>query len=130
MADPVAIAPGVRSEADPAPPPAMTRFQSQSVLAYLRRRRAGAEPPAVMGDDLLAATTFANICVGCHRIAGEGGESAPDLSQVGARREAAAIKRIIRDPTSEFPDTMMPPYGERLSEDQINALVQYLSKRR
>jgi ubiquinol-cytochrome c reductase cytochrome b subunit len=130
MADPVAIAPGVRSEADPAPPPAMTRFQAQSVLAYLRRTRAGAHPPQVSNEDLLAATTFANICVGCHKIAGEGGESAPDLSRVGGRRAAAAIKRIIRDPTSEFPDTMMPPYGEQLSEDQIDALVQYLSRRR
>lgn len=130
MADPVAIAPGVRSESDAAPAPLMTRFQSQSVLAYLRRIRAGAAPPQVEGDDLVAANTFANMCAGCHKIAGEGGESAPDLSQVGRRRDPATIKRIIRDPTSEFPDTMMPPYGERLSDQQINALVQYLSKRR
>lgn len=130
MADPVAIAPGVRSEADPAPPPLMTRFESRSVLAYLRRTRAGAEPPQVSEEDLLATVTFSNTCVGCHKIAGEGGESAPDLSRVGARREPAAIKRIIRDPTSVFPDTMMPPYGERLTEHQIDALVQYLSKRR
>ena len=107
----------------------MTRFQAQSVLAYLRRIRAGASLPQVSDEDRLAVNTFANMCVGCHKVAGEGGESAPDLSHVGARRDAAAIRRIIRDPTSEFPDTMMPPYGERLSEQQINALVQYLSKR-
>lgn len=95
MADPVAIAPGVRSE-----------------------------------TDLVAVTTFANLCVACHKIAGEGGDIAPDLSRVRARRDLASIKRIISDPTSEFPDTMMPPYGERLSEQQINALVQYLGKRR
>lgn len=130
MADPITIAPGVRSDDDPAPPPLLTRFQSQSVLAYLRRIRAGSEPPQVSDDDILAATTFSNTCVGCHKIAGEGGESAPDLSRVGARREASAIKKMIRDPTSEFPDTMMPPYGERLSENEINALVQYLSKQR
>ena len=130
MADPVAIAPGVRSESDPAPPPQMTRFQAQAVLAYLRRIRAGAKPPSITDDIRLAATTFANMCVGCHKIAGEGGESAPDLSRVGARRNAAGIKRIIQDPTSEFPDTMMPPYRERLTEQQIDALVHYLSNRR
>jgi ubiquinol-cytochrome c reductase cytochrome b subunit len=130
MADPVAIAPGVRTEDDPAPPPQMTRFQSQAVIAYLRRIRAGASPPQLSDDDRLAANTFSNMCAGCHKIAGEGGENAPDLSQVGSRRDPVAIKRIIRDPTSEYPDTMMPPYGERLSDDQINALVQYLSKRR
>ncbi len=129
MADPVAIAPGVRTDADPAPPPVLTRFQSQSVLAYVRRTRAGAVPPRLDEDDLLAATTFANMCVGCHTIAGEGGESGPDLSRVGARRDGDSIRRIIRDPTSVFPDTMMPPYGERLSERQIAVLTQYLARR-
>jgi ubiquinol-cytochrome c reductase cytochrome b subunit len=130
MADPVAIAPGVRTESDPAPSPLLTRFQAQSVLAYLRRVRAGATPPQVNDEEKLATTTFSNMCVACHKIAGEGGESAPDLSHVGSRRDAAAIKRIIKDPTSEFPDTMMPPFGERLSEQQINALAQYLARRR
>ena len=130
MADPVAIAPGVRSEKDPAPPALLTRFQAQSVLAYLRRIRAGATPPQVNDEERLATTTFSNMCVACHKVSGEGGESAPDLTHVGSRRDAAAIKRIIKDPTSEFPDTMMPPFGERLSEQQINALAQYLARRR
>ena len=130
MADPVAIAPGVRSEADPAPPPQMTRFQAQSVLAYLRRIRAGATPPSSSGEEKLAATTFAGTCVGCHKIAGEGGASGPDLSTVGARRDAVSIRKIITDPTVEYPDTMMPTFGERLSASQIDALAQYLANRR
>jgi ubiquinol-cytochrome c reductase cytochrome b subunit len=130
MADPVAIAPGVRSESDPAPSPQMTRFQAQSVIAYLRRVRAGAVPPPLADDTKVAAVTFSTTCVGCHKIAGEGGESAPDLTHVGARRDAAAIKRIIRDPTTDYPDTMMPTFGERLSEQQITALAEYLARRR
>jgi mono/diheme cytochrome c family protein len=130
MADPVAIAPGVRSEGDPAPTPQMTRFQAQSVIAYLRRIRAGATLPALADDTRLAAVAFSTSCVGCHKIAGEGGESAPDLSHIGARRDAAAIKRIIRDPTTDYPDTMMPSFGERLSEQQITALAEYLARRR
>jgi ubiquinol-cytochrome c reductase cytochrome b subunit len=130
MADPAAIAPGVRTEDDPAPAPQMTRFQAQSVVAYLRRIRGGARPPHVSAQDRLAATTFAGTCVGCHKVAGEGGTSGPDLSRVGARRDAAAIRRIISDPTVEYPDTMMPTFGERLSAQQIDALAQYLAKRR
>ena len=130
MADPVAIAPGVRQEGDPAPSALLTRSQSQAVIAYLRRVRAGAVPPRLSEEDRLAPLTFSASCAGCHKISGEGGESGPDLSHVGSRREAAGIKRIIRDPTSEFPDTLMPPFGERLSEQQINALAQYLSNRR
>jgi ubiquinol-cytochrome c reductase cytochrome b subunit len=130
MADPVAIAPGVRTSADPAPPSLLTRAQAQSVLAYLRRIRAGADPPVLAEDARVAALSFATSCAGCHRISGEGGESGPDLSHVGSRRDAASIKRIIREPTSEFPDTLMPSFAERLSEQQINALVQYLAQRR
>ena len=111
MADPVAIAPGVRSESDPAPAAQLTRSQAQAVLAYLRRIRAGADPPALADDDRLAALTFSTACAGCHKISGEGGESGPDLSQVGRRREAESIKRIIREPTSEFPDTLMPSFA-------------------
>jgi ubiquinol-cytochrome c reductase cytochrome b subunit len=128
-ADPVAIAPGVRPAADPAPTALLTRLQSQSVLAYLRRIRAGAVPPQLSEDERLAANTFAISCAGCHKISGEGGENGPDLSDVGERRDAAAIKRILREPTSEYPDTLMPPFVERLSEQQLNALVQYLTAR-
>ena len=130
MADPIAIAPGVRTESDPSPSPLLTRPQSQAVLAYLRRIRAGAEPPQLSDEQRLAAITFSTSCAGCHKISGEGGESGPDLSEVGARRDAASIKRIIREPTSEYPDTLMPSFAERLSEQQINALVQYLANRR
>jgi ubiquinol-cytochrome c reductase cytochrome b subunit len=130
MADPVAIAPGVRSESEPAPSRLLTLPQSQAVLAYLRRIRAGATPPQLNEDQRLAAITFSTSCAGCHKISGEGGESGPDLSTVGERRDADSIKRIIREPTSEYPDTLMPPFAERLSEQQINALAQYLANRR
>jgi ubiquinol-cytochrome c reductase cytochrome b subunit len=130
MADPVAIAPGVRPKSEPAPEQLLTRAQSQAVLAYLRRIRAGATPPTLSDEQRLAAITFSNACAACHKVSGEGGESGPDLSLVGTRRDAPTIRRIIREPTAVIPDTMMPSFAERLSEQQINALVQYLSNRR
>lgn len=130
MADPVAIAPGVRSADDPAPPPHATRLQAQAILAYLRRTRAGSEVPPVTAEDRIAAVTFSNMCVGCHKISGEGGEAGPDLSAVGHRRDASSLRQVITDPTSQYPDTLMPAYAERLTAQQLDAIVQYLAKRR
>jgi ubiquinol-cytochrome c reductase cytochrome b subunit len=131
MADPVAIGPGVRTEDDPAPAPQMTRLQAQSVVAYLRKVRGGARTPqGVSADDHLAAGTFATMCVSCHKIAGEGGSTGPDLSKVGTRRDAASIRQLIADPTVEFPDTVMPIFRDRLNAEQIHSLAQYLAKRR
>lgn len=130
MADPIAIAPGVRPPDQPAGRPQLFRLQAQAVVAYLRRVRAGAREPDVQADDVRAALLFSNMCAACHTIAGEGGETGPDLSRVGARRSAASLRAIISDPTGEYPDTLMPAYAERLTEEQMSAIVNYLAKRR
>ena len=131
MMDPVAIAPGVRNEDDPAPTPQMTRLQAQSVVAYLRKVRGGARAPQnVNQEDHLAAGTFSAMCVSCHKIAGEGGTTGPDLSKVGGRRDFASIRQLIADPTSEYPDTVMPMFRNRLNGQQIDALARYLAKRK
>jgi mono/diheme cytochrome c family protein len=93
--------------------------------------RGGARTPqGVSADDHLAAGTFATMCVSCHKIAGEGGSTGPDLSKVGTRRDAASIRQLIADPTVEFPDTVMPIFRDRLNAEQIHSLAQYLAKRR
>jgi mono/diheme cytochrome c family protein len=68
--------------------------------------------------------------VSCHKIAGEGGSTGPDLSKVGARRDGASIRQLITDPTLEFPDTVMPKFRDRLNAAQLTALAHYLAKRR
>jgi ubiquinol-cytochrome c reductase cytochrome b subunit len=131
MADPVAIGPGVRSEEDPAPEPAMTRLQAQSVVAYLRKVRGGARAPqSVSAEDHLAAGTFSAMCISCHRIAGDGGTTGPDLSKIGAKRSAVSIRQLIADPKGEFPDTVMPTFRDRLNAHQIDALAKYLARRK
>jgi ubiquinol-cytochrome c reductase cytochrome b subunit len=131
MADPVAIAPGVRTEEDPAPAPVLTRMQAQSVVAYLRKVRTGVRAPdQVSEEDRLAAGTFAAMCISCHRIAGEGGTAGPDLSDVGRRRDAASLRQLIADPRGEYPETVMPMFRDRLNAEQITALAQYLARRR
>jgi ubiquinol-cytochrome c reductase cytochrome b subunit len=131
MPDPVALAPGVRDEDDPPPPPEVTRLQAQAVVAYLRKVRAGSRiPDHVSPEDRLAAGTFAAMCVTCHRIAGEGGTTGPDLSEVGRRRHVMSLRQLIADPRGEYPDTVMPMFRDRLNAEQITALAQYLARRR
>ena len=130
MADPVAIAPGVRSESDPAPVPVMSRFKAQAVVAYLRREHAGHRVPEVNAAERLAALTYAETCVVCHRISGDGGTMGPDLTRVGARRDRASLWSVIEDASEVFGGTDMPTFKDRLTPEQIGALVKYLEARR
>ena len=130
MADPVAIAPGVRSAGDPAPAPVMSRFKAQAVVAYLRREQAGHRAPQVEPSQRLAALTYAESCVVCHRISGEGGTLGPDLTHVGVRRDAAGIKAVIEDAPEMYGETEMPAFRDRLTPEQIDALASYLASRK
>jgi ubiquinol-cytochrome c reductase cytochrome b subunit len=64
-------------------------------------------------------------CGGCHRIHGEGGAAAPDLSYVGDRRpERDWHIRHFRDPQSVSPGSFMPKFP--LDEQQLNDLTGYV----
>lgn len=124
MADPVAIAPGVRTDDDPAPRSTLGRYGPQAVLSYLRRAQAGEASPAVSRDVTLAATTFVGTCATCHRLDGEGGQVGPDLSTVGSRYDPASLQTLL-----EQGQGRMPGFGSRLSPDQLRVVADYLSAR-
>ena len=84
-------------------------------------------PARVENGQVLVAL---GTCAGCHKIAGDGGETGPDVSHVGSRRDVASIRKLIQDPTAEYPDAFMPTFGERLSAAQIEVLAKYLAARR
>jgi ubiquinol-cytochrome c reductase cytochrome b subunit len=130
MIDPVALAPGVRGADDPPPAPVMNRTQAQAVVAYLNKLRAGAHPPDMDVASKLALSAIGTACVGCHKLDGEGGDTGPDLTHVGKRRDAEAIRRIVNDPVMEFGDTVMPAFGDKLTSAQMDALVAFLAARR
>jgi ubiquinol-cytochrome c reductase cytochrome b subunit len=132
MADPVAIAPGVRTAQEPAPRPVMSRFKAQAAVAYLKRVHAGDPVPARLDDTVkLAAQTYAETCVVCHRISGEGGTVGPDLTLVGRRRPEAEIHAFIEDPEAVMGEpSAMPAFGKRLKPEQIDALATYLASRK
>jgi ubiquinol-cytochrome c reductase cytochrome b subunit len=64
-------------------------------------------------------------CAGCHRVHGEGGAVAPDLSFVGdTRPEREWHLKHLRDPQSVSPGSFMPKFP--LSEEQLHDLTSYL----
>ena len=119
MADPVAIAPGarpadagVRAGARRRPGPGRAGLPA----AAARRRRASV---GWIRPTTGALRILGTRCVACHTIDGDGGTTGPDLTRVGARRDAAAIRRIINDPNDEYGDSMMPIYGSGCARTQI-----------
>ena len=73
-------------------------------------------------------------CLNCHMLNGEGQTMAPDLTHVGARRDAAGIRKKIADPESDvtkgfenFAGVMPKTFGTDMSAAQLDALAQFLA---
>ena len=65
-------------------------------------------------------------CSGCHKIAGSGGEIAPDLTDEGniISHDTAWHKKHLKDPQSVVPGSSMPKMD--MSDNEINALITFL----
>jgi ubiquinol-cytochrome c reductase cytochrome b subunit len=124
--DPEMIAPGSR----PAPPGSMSEAQAQSILSFMREVSAGDGRPVVNGQERTAALVLGRYCATCHMIDGAGSSTAPDLSNVGARHDAAWLKMWITDPESVDGFASMPPFGQTLTPQQLDAVVNYLASRK
>ncbi|MEP7116830.1 MAG: cytochrome b N-terminal domain-containing protein [Acidobacteriota bacterium] len=129
MSDPETIAPGARP-ADASFSPMLDEDQTRAVLAYLRRTRAGGVPPTVPPGSASALGTIGTRCVACHKFDGDGGDTGPELTHIGLRRGAEAIRRIVTDPNDEYGDSVMPVYGKQLSAAEIAAIADYLAARK
>jgi cytochrome c2 len=64
-------------------------------------------------------------CLGCHSVAGQGGELAPSLDDVIKRRGEKWVREKISNPRGMNPSTIMPTLGLRDSE--IDAIIDYLT---
>jgi cytochrome c oxidase subunit II len=81
------------------------------------------------------ADTGATACGACHTLADAGttGQTGPDLDKVLKGKDAGFIKESIVTPDKQIapgyqPGVMPPNFSATLSPQQIDALVQYLSK--
>jgi cbb3-type cytochrome c oxidase subunit III len=94
--------------------------------------------PGIKGPQLLndpGASVFANNqCSGCHTLkaAGASGTTGPDLDQVIPGQSAAEVKKSIVDPSAKiaqgYPDVMPKTFGQLISPQELDALVQFLLK--
>ncbi|HEV8400674.1 MAG TPA: c-type cytochrome [Gemmatimonadales bacterium] len=76
-------------------------------------------------------------CVGCHKVGAEGGAVGPDLSHVGGRLSAAGIREAILLPNAKvtkgyerFAGVMPKVFGDQLTGNQLEALVNFLAGRK
>ena len=71
-----------------------------------------------------------NSCVSCHQVGRYGGQIGPSLNGIGTRRTEEQIRAAIVSPpptlSSGAPDPM-PSYAKKITEDDLNRLVHYLS---
>jgi cytochrome c2 len=81
-----------------------------------------AEENEAKGRELISALG----CKGCHQFDGSGGKLGPNLDEVGQRLDEEALRKVITDPKSVNPGTMMPAY-DHLKSEEIDALVEFLS---
>jgi len=75
-----------------------------SVAGYVRSLGA-VKPEPLSGDPNRGRTIFHNTgCSGCHMVNGEGTPRGPELSAIGARRNAAHLRQAILEPAKDLPD--------------------------
>ena len=83
-------------------------------------------PPPVNAPLLQkGAKVFAEKCASCHLVNGAGGTAGPDLSRIGAQRDALYLQTQLQDPTAYKPDSKMPSFKD-MPKDDKDALVAYL----
>jgi cytochrome c oxidase subunit II len=84
------------------------------------------------GKTLFTDAAQPTACGSCHTLADAGttGTTGPDLDEVLPNLSEEQIRQSIVEPDAEvtpgFQPGLMPRYGDSLSEEQVDALVQYL----
>ena len=66
-------------------------------------------------------------CVKCHRLKDQGGLLGPDLSQAGWKFSQEYLRQQILNARAGNPDSQMPVFEGKISEEDLAALVEYLS---
>jgi mono/diheme cytochrome c family protein len=130
----------------------LSAAQIWSLVAYLQS--SGGEV-TVTGDDVAQAATApaptaaaapsstatdpveilrGNQCLACHKVGAEGGAIGPDLSHIGAQRDAAYLRHSILNPDRDLAKgfehlkgVMPKTFGQQLTAGQLEAVVDYLS---
>jgi quinoprotein glucose dehydrogenase len=76
-------------------------------VGYLGSRADTAATGGVAGDAARGKTLFETkgACITCHRVAGTGSRVGPDLTSIGAVRQAAELHRALVEPDADVQPT-------------------------
>jgi putative heme-binding domain-containing protein len=91
----------------PMPATGMSVEQASKIVAYLRSTAAAKSGAAVAGDASRGKAVFdgKGACASCHRVAGEGSRSGPDLTRIGEARRSAELERALLEPDADVQPT-------------------------
>jgi mono/diheme cytochrome c family protein len=106
--------------------------EAQSILDFLnydeshRKAQAKAQASSATSGSVSAGQQvyFAQSCDTCHSIAGKGGNMGPALNGVGAKLSRDQLTQVVKDGKA---NTAMPPLAPGTTDQQINALVDFLA---
>ncbi|QEC66615.1 c-type cytochrome [Panacibacter ginsenosidivorans] len=84
---------------------AITDSDCHRLYAYINfLKNQGRETPK--GDSVAGSKVYASAgCASCHIMNGEGNSIGPELSQIGASRNAAYLKQALIDPAAALPES-------------------------
>jgi mono/diheme cytochrome c family protein len=107
--------------------------EAQSILDFLNydesHRKAQAKAQASLAASASTSVSFgqqvyfAQSCDTCHSIAGKGGNMGPALNGVGAKLSRDQLTQMVKDGK---PNTAMPALQPGTTDQQINALIDFL----
>lgn len=89
---------------------------------------------AQSGETVSASETFKTICAKCHRETGEGGDATINGKKLkvpnfkSERMKNDADEDFIDAIANGIPEDGMPAFKDKLNEEQIKNLVQYIRK--
>ncbi|MFN2420935.1 MAG: c-type cytochrome [Gemmatimonadota bacterium] len=96
---------------------------------------AGSAPGSATTDPMALFQEFG--CLACHKLGDQGQVVGPPFDGIGARRDAAYIRRSILDPATDVPEgfeqlagVMPRDFGQRMTAAQLESIVQFLSEQR
>lgn len=120
------------------PPFRLQPAELDALVAFIRSGFDISATPFTVGNAGRGQVVYdgKGACATCHRVAGKGARTAPDLSEIGAIRQPAAIQRSLLEPTSGMMPINRPVRivmrdgriirGRRLNED--TATVQLIDE--
>jgi cytochrome c oxidase cbb3-type subunit 3 len=96
----------IREGVQPEMPGAWQLSPREVASVALHVRAIGSVPPEPLpGDALRGAELYAKHgCAGCHMVAGRGEGFGPELSDIGARRNAEWFRKVLRKPSDALPE--------------------------